>query len=141
MLKFFTIIMISTLIFSLRFTILHTHLDVFLIQVFRAYFDTLYESHYLFQKVDFMLESKRDEALNTIFTDQVHFDLQCSFHNILQAARQSIYFYLHYHTEWAYSKVLFSICNSCERHRQRYLYHIPYYGLIFVVILLICLLS
>lgn len=141
MLKFFTIIMISTLIFFLRFTRSQTNLDVFLTQAFRAYFDTMYESHYLFQKVDFMSKSKHDEVLNTTFIDQEHFDQQCSFHNILQAARQSIYFCLNYHTEQVYSKVLFSICNSYERHHQRYLDHIPYYGLIFVVILLIYLLS
>lgn len=138
MLKFFTIIMISTLIFFLRFTISQTNLDVFLILAFRAYSDTPYESHCLFQKVDFMLEFKRDEALNTIFIDQEHFDQQCSSHNIRQAARQSIYFCLSYHIEWAYSRVLFSLYNSYERPHQRYLDHIPYYGLIFVVILLTC---
>lgn len=88
-----------------------------------------------------MSEFKRDEVSNTIFTDQEHFGQQCNSHNILQAARQSIYFSPNYHTEWVYSKVLFSICNNYEKHRQRYLDHILYYGLIFVVILLICLLS
>lgn len=141
MLKFFTLIMISILIFFLHFIRSQTNRDVFSTQVFRVYFDTLYESHCLFQKVDFMSEFKRDEVSNTIFTDQEHFGQQCNSHNILQAARQSIYFSPNYHTEWVYSKVLFSICNNYEKHRQRYLDHILYYGLIFVVILLICLLS
>lgn len=141
MLKFFTLTMISILIFFLHFILSQTNLAVFLTQAFRAYFDIMCESHCLFQKGDFMSKFKHDEVLNTIFIDQGHFGLQYSFNNTLQATRQSIYFCLNYHILWVYSTALFSICNSYVRHRQRYPDHTLYCVFIFVVILLICRLS